>query len=214
MKKALVLLLALIMVLSAFVACGPSGPQQGGESTPAGNDPQQSQPNASKPSESESESTIGNLDPSLDLGGKEITIISRSHYYFADEVSVEDPSGDPIESAMFQRNLDVERILNCTLENFKVTETGTGGTADYAVVNQLKNTIGPDCPYDIMSASAYTAFENTAAGICHNLLDVDHIDLNQNYWAPYYNEGATLGNQQYFATGAISHCSPPPPPAC
>lgn len=204
MKKALVLLLALIMVLSAFVACGPSGPQQGGESTPAGNDPQQSQPNASKPSESESESTIGNLDPSLDLGGKEITIISRSHYYFADEVSVEDPSGDPIESAMFQRNLDVERILNCTLENFKVTETGTGGTADYAVVNQLKNTIGPDCPYDIMSASAYTAFENTAAGICHNLLDVDHIDLNQNYWAPYYNEGATLGNQQYFATGAIS----------
>lgn len=206
MKKVLVLLLALIMVLSAFVACGPKDPaQQGGESsTPAGNDPQQPGASDSKPSESESESTIGNLDPSLNLNGKEVTVISRSHYWFADEVSVEDPSGDPIESAMFQRNLDVERILNCTLENFKVTETGTGGTADYAVVNQLKNTIGPDCPYDIVSTSAYTAFENTAAGICHNLNDIDHIDLDQNYWAPYYNAGATIGNQQYFATGAIS----------
>ena len=125
MKKVLVLLLALIMVLSAFVTCGPKDPaQQGGESsTPAGNDPQQPGASDPKPSESESESTIGNLDPSLNLNGKEVTVISRSHYWFADEVSVEDPSGDPIESAMFQRNLDVERILNCTLENFKVTET-------------------------------------------------------------------------------------------
>ena len=212
MKKALLLMLALIMVLSSFVACGsPDTPPAEESKTPgeSGNNPPASGNDTEGPAgttapdgpSTPAETQIGNLDPNIDLGGKEVTIISRSHYHFADEVAVEESSGDPIESAIFQRNLDVERILNCTLENFKVTESSN---PDYAVVTQLKNTIGPDCPYDIMSASAYTAFENTAAGLCHNLLDVEHIDLNQHYWAPYYNEEATIGNQQYFATGAIS----------
>ena len=211
MKKVLALMLALMMVLTIFVACAPAeeNPQQSGnesgnktptasESKPAGGD-------ETPAPESSSEDEIGEIDPSIDLGGNEVTVISRGHYWFNDEVAVEDTSGDPIEAAVFQRNLDVERILNCTLVNYKVTETGTGGAADYAVVNQLINTIGGgDCPYDIMSASAYTAFENTATGLCQNLLDVSNINLDKNYWAPYYNEAATIGNEQYFATGAIS----------
>lgn len=210
MKKVLALMLALMMVLTLFVACTPADqpddPAESGESSKAPTE--SSKPTGgeeSKPADSSSEEDIGEIDPSINLGGDEVTIISRGHYWFNDEVAVEDTSGDPIEAAVFQRNLDVERILNCTLVNYKVTETGTGGTADYAVVNQLINTIGGgDCPYDIMSASAYTAFENTATGLCQNLLNVSNINLDKSYWAPYYNEGATIGNQQYYATGAIS----------
>ena len=55
-----------------------------------------------------------------------------------------------------------------------------------------------------MSASAYTAFENTATGLCQNLLDVGNLNLSNKYWSPYFNENATVGNQQYYATGAIS----------
>ena len=207
MKKVLALMLALMMVLTVFVACTPAeDPQQGGNESeskaPAASESKPAESgNQNNPTDS-SEEEIGEIDPSIDLGGKEVTIISRGHYWFADEVAVEETSGDPIEAAVFQRNLDVERILNCTLVNYKVNESSDG---DYAVVRQLSNTIGGgDCPYDIMSASAYTAFENTATGLCQNLLDVSNLNLDKNYWAPYYNEAATIGNEQYYATGAIS----------
>lgn len=194
MKKVLVLLLAIMMLLSTFVACGPT---EGGteSSTPQSNN---------KPSSSEKK--IGNLDPNINLNEDEITILSRGHSAFADEVSVESSGGDPIDEAIFTRNTDVERILNCTIKNVKAVETGVGSgeTGDYAVITELKKTRGPDCPYDILSTSAYTAFENTSEGLCVNLNDVAHIDLSQDYWAPYFNESASIGNAQYFATGSIS----------
>ena len=190
MKKVLLLALALIMVLSAFVACNPS------DDTPVETTKKPSS-NASTPKEQ-----IGNLDPSIDLNEKEISILSRSHQWFADEVSVEKNEGDPIDNAIYTRNLAVEQLLNCTIKNYPVLETGID--PDYCVITELQKTQGPDCPYDILSASAYTAFQYTASGLCLNLREVNHIDLEQDYWAPYFNDQASIGGEQYYATGAIS----------
>ena len=195
MKRILVLALSVLMVLSTFVACSPA--DGGGDSSaPAGN--------ANTPTTPQKQ--IGNLDPNINLGEKEVVILSRGHAAFEDEVSVESGGGDPIDQAIYDRNSDVQRILNCVIKNVKAIETtiGTGDTGDAAVIAELKKTRGPDCTYDIVSASAYTAFGNATEALCINLKDVDHLDLTQDYWAPYFNDDATIGNHQYFATGSIS----------
>jgi len=200
MKKILTLVLVIIMLMTTFTACttdvGSGNPSETPSSTPA--------PDASDdlPPEEESEEQIGNLDPSINLGGNEINIISRGHTNFKDEITVESSDGDPIQDSIFQRRLDVERILNCEIVDWPVNEASDG---DYTVCKTLENALkGSDCPYDIMSASAYTAFGNTVKGLCHDLLSVENLDLSQRYWATYFNEEASIGNAQYFATGAIS----------
>ena len=205
MKKLLVILLSLCMLVSSLAACtSGSGPSEGGESTPKQSIPNET-PNGttpvgeSTPPESTTEEKVGNLDPDIDLGGKEVVIISRNDPWMIDEVSVEKTTGDPINDAIFQRNLNVESMLNMEINNFL-----TAGTTDYTVIDALKNTAGPDCPYHIAASPAYTCFDNTATGLFHNLYDISHIDLDQEYWSPKYNKEASIGNAQYFGTGAIS----------
>ena len=208
MKKLILMLLTLSIMLTSFVACTPgqTPSESGGESTPSQNVPNETPGETSpggetNPPETSSEVVIGNLDPNIDLGGKEVVIVSRDDPWTIDEVSVERTTGDPINDAIFQRNLNVESQLNIEITNFLTAGTST---SDYSVVNALKNTAGPDCPYHIAAAPAYTAFENTATGLFQNLYDLEHVDLDQPYWATKYNAEASVGNAQYFGTGAIS----------
>lgn len=196
MKKLVVLFLTLSILLTAFVACIPAETPDESSSNVESSSQPESTPGSSV--ESSTEAPIGNLDPDLDLGGKEVCIISRNDPWMIDEVSVEGTTGDPINDAIFQRNLNVESLLKVEIDN--VLSTGD----DYSVVTALKNTAGPDCPYHIASSPAYVSFENTAAGLFHNLYDVGNVDLDQSYWSPKYNAEASIGNAQYFVTGSIS----------
>ena len=205
MKKLLIFALVLAMLLSTFVACAPADP---GNDIP-GSEESSSQPAAvessSTPTEDpetdpaeESDEEINPL-PDIDLGGKTIVILSRNDPWMKDEVSVEKTNGDPINDSIFQRNVNVETALNITLENTMVTGN------DYCVIDEIKVTASdPNCPYHIAASSAYTCFENTAAGYFHNIYDVGHIDLTKSYWSPKYNDEASIGNAQYFVTGAVS----------
>ena len=208
MKKIFTMFLAVIMLVSVFAAC-KKDPEPSATPTPSQNqgDPSASEntpsPSGQTPSPTPSES--GKTYPSLsgiDLGERTITIISRSHDWFRDEVSVENSGdGDPIKNAIFQRNLDTERILNCELENVMIDN---GSDGDLCVVKKVETTLGPDCPYQIMSNSAYTSFEYTTRGIVQDLANIDTLRLDQGYWSHYFNEEASFGDAQYYATGAIS----------
>ena len=210
MKRLLVLALAVIMLLSTLVACGPADTDDGnGDSSNAqasGNNaatnPDGSSKDPSNPNDSgETDAKIGNLDPSINLKEKEITIISRDHDWMKDEVSVKNENADPINDSIFKRNQNVEKLLNVKIKNTLIS----GATyADYVVIDEIAKNNGPDCPYHLAANSAYTSFENTANGYFKNLKDIAHLDLSQDYWAPYFNPEASIGNQQYFATGAIS----------
>ena len=94
MKKALVLLLALIMLVSAFAACTPPE-TPGNESKPAVDSkpsaPEET-PDENNPEASSTEEVIGNL-PDLDLGGSQYVILSRNDPWMVDEVSVEGTNG-------------------------------------------------------------------------------------------------------------------------
>lgn len=204
MKKLLTMILVVAMLLTTLAACTPADqPDQGGNESSSNAPAESSTPSGGedtpKPGESSSEEEVISDLPDINLGGKEIVILSRNDPWMKDEVSVEKTNGDPINDAIFQRNLNVEAALDVTLENTMVTGN------DYCVIDEIKVTAGdPNCPYHIAASSAYTCFENTAAGLFHNIYDVGHIDLTKSYWSPKYNDEASIGNAQYFVTGAVS----------
>ena len=269
MKKLLVLFLAIVMVLSTFVACNPSDVDDDDDDSdkteasetkkpevssttaadnddpdeiedsdeiedtdaPEGEEPEDEEPEDEEPEDEEPEdeetedeeteettpdttpsttapstpattpAQVGNLDPSIDLGEKEINIISRDHPWMKDEVSVKTENADPINDAIYKRNRNVEKLINVKIKN---TLIPSGLSEDYVIIDELAKTNGPDCPYHIAANNAYTSFEKISNGYFRNVKDVAHLDLSQDYWAPYYNAEASIGNQQYFVTGAIS----------
>lgn len=198
MKKALVLILALIMLISAFTACTTPATPNGAPdfSNPTPSNPKDT-PAQDGEQPSATEEVLGNL-PELNLGGNSYAILSRNDPWMIDEVSVEATNGDPINDAIYKRNLNVETLFNIEIENPLVEGN------DYCVIDAIKKTQGPDCPYHIAASSAYTSFQNTPSGLFYNIYDVENIDLDQKYWATKYNDQASIGNAQYFVTGAIS----------
>ncbi len=189
MKKVILFILISIILLSTFVAC--TSEKGGAES------------NSSAPQSSSASSTkkIGNLDPNINLNEKEINIVSRNHPWNIDEVKVESQNADPINDAIYFRTKNVETTLNITIKNTLIPSTIND---DQVVINEIKKTQGPDCPYHLAANTAYTSFANTSKGYFRNVLDAAHIDLTQDYWATKFNPEASMGNQQYFVTGAIS----------
>ena len=150
MKKVLALILALMMVLSILVACGPADTDNGGDDTSAESNVAGNSGNNSGNTDNSGDSSsdgagnenvqIGNLDPSINLNEKEIVILSRGHSAYADEVCVESANGDPIDEAVIKRQADVERTLNCKIKNVKVNESSSNSTksVDYNVIEEIK----------------------------------------------------------------------------
>ena len=195
------LFLTLTLLTTSLVACKPSTP----DPTPAPSENGQPSTTEASPTPTSSEAStesnkIGNLPDDIDLGGEIITILSRNTTQTVDEISVknEDSDGDPIRNAIFQRNMDVERMLHAEIESIMVEGD------DYCVYREIQKTFGPDCPYQIIANPAYTSFENTASGYFHDLSTLGNLDLSASYWSSKFNESASIGNAQYFVTGSIS----------
>ncbi len=149
--------------------------------------------------------TVENISPSINLGGKIINIVSRNHPWNIDEIKVETQTADPINDAVFKRTATVEKNLNITIKNTLIPcNTNNGTTENFVVIEELKKTNGPDCPYHLIANNVYTSFGNISEGYFRNLRDVSTLNLENNYWATYFNPEASIGNQQYVATGAAS----------
>ena len=167
-------------------------------------------PPATSPSSTEarpetSEQKVEHLSPSINLGGKEINIVSRNHPWNIDEIKVEKQTADPINDAVFKRTAAVEKNLNITIKSTLIPcATNNGTTENFVVIEELKKTNGPDCPYHLIANNAYTSFANIAEGYFRNLRDVSTLNLENSYWSTHFNPEASIGNQQYVATGAAS----------
>ena len=210
MKKAIIFMLVAIVLLSTFSACTPQsdndnvGVDTSADSQSSGGDGLASIPSQDlekDPAESTPAEDLKDLYPNLNLDEKEVNIVSRNHPWNIDEVKVETQNADPINDAIYDRNINVEKALNVKIKN---TLIPSGISENFVVVDELKKTSGPDCPYHIVANNAYTSFANISEGYFKNLRDVAYLDLSKDYWAPYFNPEASIGNRQYFATGAAS----------
>ena len=198
------MLIAAIMLLSAFVACADTG------SSETTTEPSQAQTQA--PTE---ESTA---DPNKDANGylkddlpddlkfdEEITLLvwnDVEHEEF--EVAYENLSGDIVEQSLYDRNSKVEERLGLTLSFIRID-----GNADYTKAwnNYVNNSVSINArEFDIVAGYSLSVTLNAASNLLYNMLDdeCEYLNFDQPWWSQLLLDQATFGDNLYFASGDIS----------
>jgi len=207
MKKLITLLLALIMVLSMFVACKPSE-QNPGESTPA---PGESTPNAGDPSDPSvtPEETLSEYEkigiPELNYDDATIYIACWNAENPEYEVTAEDANtGDPILDAIYKRNLYTEQVLGVDLEFTAIPGAGNQSEIISWCETAKNMQSDPATPVDILSCYSRTAAYATINGLNQDLTVYDYLDLTKEWWPKNVQDEFAIGNKLFFITGDIS----------
>ena len=138
------------------------------------------------------------LPADLKFDGEVVRIISRDSDGVRDEISVSDYSGEPINDAIYERNLAVEARLGIDIENTMLT----GG--NYVVTEEIRRLVlsGEDS-YDMLANSTYSTIMYTSEGLFRDLNEVEYLDLTQIYWSQGFNDVASFGTKQFMCAGAL-----------
>lgn len=196
-KKALSLILAVLMILPMAVACAETPTE--GETTTAGPTAITTAPAASEEIPEETELTSKTLPADLKFNGETVTILSRDASFVSDELWVDDQNGAMVNDAIYKRNEKVMEQLDVNFESIKLS-----GDA-YLVSTELRNAASNgEAYFDIAANSTYSTIMYTGENIFLDLTDCEYLDLDAIYWSQGYNESASIGNSQYLATGALA----------
>ena len=206
MKKQLfALLLALLMTAPAFLSCSESGAN---EETAAETD-------AAAPSadtEIAAEETVDDsidengylkddLPDELDFAGQEIKLL-----YWSDvenqEFTAEEFTGEIVNDAIYQRNLNVEDDLN--VKYTWIGTPGNGGNIDAYVAKVRESHTAGDNAYDIYASYSRTIMASVINGFTTNLEDAPYLDFDKPWWPDNLLKESTINNHLYLVSGDIS----------
>jgi len=198
-KRFMALLLAVLTVLPTLIACGAEN-QVADTTTAATTAPvADTTTAATEETTTEGYAVKDNLPEDLKFTGKTISIISRGRSWCKDEVSVEALTGDVINDAVYNRNAAVEDRLGVKIVNYLTTDND-----NYSITETIRKQVqaGTD-EYNLFANSVYATIMYTADNLFQDMSDLTYLDLEQPYWSQGFNEAASIGEAQYFATGAI-----------
>lgn len=195
MKKQLLtwLLIAAMLLSVAFTLSCCIDPEQDGQEDQTTNTPE-------IPVDPNAHDDLGEVD----LKGREIVIISRVEVTNENELFVEDLNSEPVNDAVFNRNLNVEERLKCEIRVVQHIGNAGAGLTD-EVANEVSNMVAAGAKdYHIMANASYTSMTLAIQGRMTNLAGSQYLDLDKNYWAQGYNEALSYKDTQYFVTGPMS----------
>ena len=198
MKRIIALMLVFSMIIVPLVACGGDTDSKPKETTDAKGTAADTTANPNVITtylEPMSEELV-----ELDYGGETIHILSRKDKDFAgDELWVEELSNDPVNDAIYNRNLAVSELLG--VEFIETREDGQ------KVLQQKVDLMvnSGDSTYDIVAASVAYGTPMINDGLMYNLYDngIDtYLDTTKPWWAQFWIEQAEMGDRLYCITGA------------
>ncbi len=188
-NKWLCLFLAMVLSGSALLSCGGGNAETTADTTPA----------ETTPIETETEDPwLDDLPNDLDLGGREVNILSRVETD-KNEFVVEELTGDVINDAIFNRNLGLENRLNVKVANTDIQGNDRAGTAELE-----KAVVSGSTDYDIFCSNSFNTAVSGFNGHLLNLTTMQYVDLSKAYWSQGLNEAASVGGKQFFASGPMS----------
>ncbi len=143
----------------------------------------------------------------LDYGDEKVVILQREctnesaagNYQYTNELFAEELNSDPINDAIYNRNMAIEELLGIEL----IEESDRNGHTGI----QQKMTImvnAGDTTYDIVSGSAAWATPMILQGYAYNLNDngIDtYLDTTKPWWPQYWIEEAEIDEKLYCITG-------------
>ncbi len=211
MKKIITLLLAVIMLAAVFASCN-NDPQvttpAPNEQTPAPTDPED------KPTETPETNYIGdevtvenqklNLDlESIDYGGEDVFFYTWNAWNPEFEVDEDAAEGDPINEAIYKRNLFVEEELGIALNFYGVD--GWDGKQQ-AWIDALRIRVDdPETPVDIVAAYSRGAPFVLINGFATDLETyAEDLDLTKIWWPSLVKDEHMIRGRLFYVTGDIS----------
>lgn len=141
--------------------------------------------------------------PELNFNGETVTVL-----WWTDvekpEFVVEEVTGDLINDAIYQRNMNVQETLNVTLAWDSTKGQYNGGVgAEY--MNYVGNGYkAGDTTWDLITAHSRTIALTAMNGYCADLMPLDYLDFEKPWWPKVMTETATIGDRMYFVTGDCS----------
>lgn len=198
LKRSIAILLAILTVLP-LVACGKAASEGSETTTAATTAATQATTTAVEETTTEGYAIKDNLPEDLKFTGKTISIISRGRSWCKDEVSVEALTGDVINDAIYNRNAAVEDRLGVKIVNYLTTDND-----NYSITETIRKQVQAGTnEYNLFANSVYATIMYTADNLFQDMTELTYLDLEQPYWSQGFNEAASIGEAQYFATGAI-----------
>lgn len=191
MKKILVWVLVAFMVLPLLLSSCAEGD--------TGNETQSTTADSEQLETNNDRDDLGEVD----LGGRDIVVVSRVESVNQSEVYVEEMDSDPINDAVYNRNLALEERLKCNIEVVQyLPEPGSvAGEAVDAVSNMV---IAGGTDYNIVANCSYTSMTLALQGRMTDLRNTSYIDFDKNYWSQGFNDALSYKNSQFFVTGPMS----------
>ncbi|MBE6710511.1 MAG: hypothetical protein J6D10_05580 [Clostridia bacterium] len=201
MKKTLSLILAMLMLLSAFTACSEGG-TAAEDTTAAVSDTVDSASDAPAAEDTEAEPAETTREDVKDgLGDYNFNGTSfraaqpesSSYEFYAEELT-----GESTNDAVYNRNLRVEERFNAEIETINFANT----TAVLTEVNNLVAS-GSDA-FEVATHVAYKAYTPIGNGAYRNWYDVPTVDFTRPWWNNLANTQNTINGILYTATGDIN----------
>ncbi len=198
MKKTLSLILALLMLLSAFTACS-EGADTGSQEKP-GTNAETTAVSAEDTTEAEpKETTREDVDDGIEAQTFDGMVYraaqpeNSAYEFYAEELT-----GESTNDAVYNRNLRVEERFDVKIESMTFASTTD-------VLNEVQNVVasGTDA-FEVATHVAYKAYTPIGNGSYRNWYDVPTVDFTRPWWNNLANTQNTINGILFTATGDIN----------
>ncbi|MBQ2735387.1 MAG: hypothetical protein IJD75_06345 [Clostridia bacterium] len=194
-SKLLTLILALLMVLSAFAGCGEGAPNESDSQN--GSDTGSSSSN-----ESETEtSKYDDILVGVSFPGVVLKVLVGDDCEVSEYVETLEEKSDVLDQATFNRCDFAENRLQIRT---KWSSAGSVGESGEGIIETAERENSNGGTYDIIASKSSWSAPMMTHGVFSNLLKYPHFDFEEDGWAKTLIEDVSVGNKLYVATGDIS----------
>lgn len=199
MKKSIIRItsaLLLVLMLVSAVACAETNTDQQTE-PPVANDPEVNAP-ATTVADETTAVNAENILGLRDLNGETVTFFSRLYNgTWESDLFVDDIDGTVLNDAIYNRNAVITEKYGVQFDEI--------ASGNLTFRNDVGNRISSgDTSYQVLYMGLADAAYASQSGYLQDMTDMQNINLEGQWWTQSSNKAWSIGNRQYFATGAIT----------
>ncbi len=194
MKRIICLLLALLMLSTAFVACGDTEPARQTAETTVDDTAETTEPEE-----------LPDIPLTGDYGGYEFNILSAGNQVWND-FDFEEESSLPLDNAQYKRKLKVEEDYKVTIKHtqskgYSSGSSGSSGPGYKAVNKQVQS---GDNDYDFCIIAGYDVSVLAYSNMLYDLASIKQVNLSKSWWDQNATESLSMHGVTFFTTGEIT----------
>lgn len=199
MKKSFIRIISallLVLILVSAVACAETNTDQQTEPPVATN------PEVDAPATTVADETTAvnaeNILGLRDLNGETVTFFSRLYNgTWESDLFVDDIDGTVLNDAIYNRNAVITEKYGVQFDEI--------ASGNLTFRNDVGNRISSgDTSYQVLYMGLADAAYASQTGYLQDMTEMQNINLEGQWWTQSSNKAWSIGNRQYFATGAIT----------